>query len=160
MTGTLSNRRIIGYAVGAALASLMHVGWLTEFLRSGRDAAQQPGFGFRLLFASFFWLTEGFALTLFLMIAPWSLAVSAYGRFRRFGQFYFPAVGALIVFTLGCATASISWKPLFIEDQTFLQGAVIAAQRQGLGFILAGIAFGASYWLFGERKIPGQEKQD
>jgi hypothetical protein len=130
-----------------------------ESVRSGPDAAQL-GFGFRLSFAAFFWLTEGFALTLFLMIAPWSLAVSAYGKFRRFGRFYFPAVGALIVFTLGCATASISWKPLFVEDQTFLEGAVMAAQRQGLGFILAGIAFGASYWLFGERKIPRQEKQD
>lgn len=136
----------------------MYVGWLVAFLMPDRNAAQ-VGFGFRLLFASFFWLTGGFALTLFLMMAPWSLAVSAYSKFRRFGRFYFPAVGALFVFTFGCATASISWKPLFIEDQTFLEGAVIAAQRQGLGFILAGIAFGASYWLFGERKIPGQEKQ-
>ena len=159
MNSAPGNRRIIGYAAGATLASLMYVGWLMEYMGSDPDTAQL-GFGFRLLFASFFWLTEGFALTLFLMIAPWSLAVSAYGIFRRFGRLYFPAVGALIVFTLGCATASISWKPLFIEDQTFLEGAVVAAQRQGLGFILAGIAFGVSYWLFGERMIPGQEKQD
>src|SRR4029077_20246695 len=102
MTSAPSNRRIIGYAVGATLASLMYVGWFMEFWSSADPDVAQLGFGFRLLFASFFWLTEGFALTLFLMIAPWSLAVSAYGKFRRFGRFYFPAVGALIVFTLGC----------------------------------------------------------
>jgi len=153
-----SNRRIIGYAVGATLASLMYVGWFMEFTRSDPDVGQID-FGFRLAFASFFWLTEGFALTLFLMIAPWSLVVSAYGKFRRFGLFYFPAAGALIIFILGCTTASISWKPLFVEDQTFLEGAAIAAQRQGLGFGLAGIAFGVCYWLFGERTIPSQKKQ-
>jgi len=51
----------------------MYVGWFMESLmRSDPDAARL-GFGFRFLFASFLWLTEGFALTLFLMIAPWSV---------------------------------------------------------------------------------------
>jgi len=106
----------------------------------------------------FFWLTDGFALTLFLMIAPWSLAVSAYRKLRWFGGIYFPVLGAVIIFAFGCVTASISPKPFFVDDQTFLAGAVMAAERQGLCFLLAGIAFGASYWFFGERHIPSREK--
>jgi Catalase len=68
------------------------------------------------------------------------------------GRIYFPAVGGLLVFTLGCAAASISPKPLFIEDQTFLEGAVITAQRQGPCLLISGIAFGACYWWL-ERRI-------
>jgi hypothetical protein len=152
-----NRRQMTGYAAGATLASLIFVGW---FMWSEPSPHGAPlSFGFRIGFAAIWWLTEGFALTLILMIAPWGLAVSAYGKFRRFGAFYFAAVGALLVFTLGCATTVISWKPLFIEEQTFLEGAVMAAQRQGLGFLLAGIAFGVSYWLFGERKILGRAKQ-
>lgn len=150
-----SKRRVIGYAAGAILASLIFVGWLQL---SFVQYATPTSFRFRLSFALFFWLTDGFALTLFLMIAPWSLAVSAYRKLRWFGGIYFPVLGAVIIFTFGCVTASISPKPFFVDDQTFLAGAVMAAERQGLCFLLAGIAFGASYWFFGERHIPSREK--
>ena len=143
--------------MGAILASLIYLGWLQLSFVQG---TAPTSFRFRLFFALFFWLTDGFALTLFLMIAPWSLAVSAYRKLRGFGGIYFPVLGAFIVFTFGCVTASISPKPFFVEDQTFLQGALIAATRQGLCFLLAGIAFGASYWFFGERHVPTREKQD
>jgi hypothetical protein len=60
----------------------------------------------------------------------------------------FPGVGALLVFTLGCTAASLSPKPLWIEDQTFREGAVIAAERQGLCLLVCGIVFGGCYtWL-------------
>jgi hypothetical protein len=87
------------------------------------------------------------------MIVPWGLIVWVYRKLRWSGQFYFPAVGAFFLFALGCTTASTSARPFFMEDQTFLEGLVVAAERQGIGFLLAGIAFGASYWFFGERQI-------
>ncbi len=151
------NRRVVGYAVAAILASLIYVAWLQ--LSIVHDATPTT-FRFRLVFALLFWFIDGFALTLLLMIAPWSLAVSAYGKLRWSGGIYFSVLGAFIVFTLGCVTAAISPKPLFVDDQTFLQGAAMAATREGLGFLLAGVAFGASYWFFGERHIPAREKQD
>jgi hypothetical protein len=118
------------------------------------------GLGFSVLLASWLWLTGGFALTLFLMIVPWSLPVSVYGKLRWCGRIYFPAVGAFFLFALGCTTASTAWKPFFIEDQTFLEGVVTAAERKGIVFLLARIAFGASYWFFGERQIPAREKEN
>jgi hypothetical protein len=60
-----------------------------------------------------------------------------------------PVVGAPLLFVIGCAAASISPKPLWIEDQTFLEGALIAVVRQGLSF--SGVVFGASYWFLSER---------
>jgi hypothetical protein len=147
-------RRVIAYAVSAILASLIYVSyvgcWLHIVQRFVPDAAQ-VGLGFRILLASFVWLTGGFALTLLLMIVPWTIAIWGYRKLRWSGQIYFSGVGALIVFTLGCTTASISPKPLWIEDQTFLEGAVVAAERQGIGLLLAGIAFGVSYFWLGER---------
>ena len=91
------------------------------------------------------------------MIVPWTLAVSAYRKLRWPGQLYFPVVGAVMVFVLGCTSASLAPKPLFVEDQTFLQGATIAAEREGIAFLLAGLAFGACYWFFGERRIPARK---
>jgi hypothetical protein len=51
-------------------------------------------------------------------------------------------------------------KPLFIEDQTFFEGVLITAKREGICFALAGSVFGASYWFLSERhvgasKMPG-----
>jgi hypothetical protein len=120
--------------------------------------APQTGLGFRLLLGWFFWVAGGFAPTLLVMIVPWILAVSAYRKLRWFGQLYFPGVGAFVLFVLGCTSASLAPKPLFIEDQTFLEGAAIAAERQGIAFLLAGLAFGVCYWFFGERQIPAREQ--
>ena len=117
------------------------------------------GLGPRLLIAVFFWVAGGFGPTLLVMILPWILAVFAYRKLRWSGQLYFPGVGALLLFVLSCASASLAPKPLFIEDQTFLEGAAIAAERQGIVFLLAGLAFGACYWFLGERQISTQEKR-
>ena len=128
------------------------------FVSPGSDTPEYS-VGLRLGVASFFWLAGGFAPTLLAIIVPWFLAVSVYQKLRWSGRIYFPVVGAFMVFVLGCAIASLMPKPLFIEDQTFLEGAVVVAQREGICLLLAGIAFGASYWFFGERRIPA-EKQD
>ena len=150
---------LVGYAVGVTAASLVYVGWFVFVTDRIEPESPEFGLGFRLLFGLFFWVAGGFGPMLLVLIIPWALAVSAYRKFRRHGQFYFPGVGAFVLFILGCAGASLSPKPLFIEDQTFLQGAAIAAERQGIGFLLAGLAFGVSYWWFGERQISTGPKQ-
>lgn len=52
---------------------------------------------------------------------------------------------------IGCAASSLSPKPLFIEDQTFLEGVLIALERQGFCLALAGTIIGIGYWFFAER---------
>ena len=94
---------------------------------------------------------DGFLQALLLLILPWTAAVWLSRKFRWSAKLYFPAAGALLLFVIGCAAASISPKPLFIEDQTFLEGALIAAQRQGLCFLFSGAVFGAAYWFISER---------
>ena len=140
------------YSVSGMFASLIYVIWLTVSLRfwSGQPHASLI---FALGFSLFFWLAGGFALTLLLMIVPWIIAVWAYRKLRWASPLYFSGIGAVIVFTLGCATASIAPKPLFIEDQTFLEGALIAAERQGVCLLFAGVALGTCYWWFGERQL-------
>jgi len=145
-------RRVTGYAVSAILASLIYFVWLTVSTTFGGVGTTHPGLIFGFGFALFFLFVGGFAPALLLMIVPWAIAVWAHLKTRWDGRIYFPGVGALLVFTLGCTTASISPKPFWIEDQTFLEGAVIAAQRQGVCLLLSGIAFGACYWWI-ERQI-------
>ena len=146
---------VIGYAVGATVASLIYVTWFGFVFMT---KTPQAGLGFRLLLALFFWVAGGFGPALLVMIFPWSLAVWANRKLRWSGQLYFPGVGAFMAFVLGCTSASLSPKPLFIEDQTFLEGALISAEREGIVFLLAGLAFGACYWFFGERQqLPAQE---
>jgi hypothetical protein len=143
--------------MGATVASLIYVLWDALVFMKSEPQTPHVGLGFRLLLALFFWIAMGFAPALLVMIAPWSLAVAACWKLRWSGQLYFPAVGAVMVFVLGCTTASLAPKPLFVEDQTFLQGATIAAERQGITFLLAGLAFGVCYWFFGERQISAHE---
>jgi hypothetical protein len=144
-------QRAVGYIVGGIVASLIYVGWLLV------DTIRQPprgadtGLGFSVAFSVFFWLTGGFAVMLVLLVFPWGLAVWAHRKLRWLGGIYFPVVGALLVFVIGCAMTSISPKPVWMEDQTFLEGALIAAVRQGPSFVISGIAFGASYWFVSER---------
>jgi hypothetical protein len=52
---------------------------------------------------------------------------------------------------VGCAASSVSPKPLFIEDQTFLEGVFIALERQGVCLALAGAIIGAGYWFLAEK---------
>jgi MFS family permease len=139
-------RRLAAYAASAVLASLIYVVWLTVSTAFFGVGTTHHDWIFGFEFAVVFWLTSGFALALLLMIVPWAIVVWGRLEKRWDGRIYFPAVGALLVFTIGCAAASISPKPFFVEDQTFLEGAVITAQRQGLCLLFCGIAFGAGYW--------------
>jgi len=148
----LAARRVAAYAVSAILASLIYVVWLTISIRFGDAGTTHNGLVFGFEFALFFLFAAGFALALLLMTIPWAIAVWVQLKTRWDGRIYFPGVGALLVFTLGCAAASISPKPLWVEDQTFLEGAAITAQRQGLCLLVCGIAFGACYWWL-ERQI-------
>jgi hypothetical protein len=145
-------RRIASYAVSAIVASLVYIVWFVVDIRIDQRGSPDPGFRFDFGFAFIFSLIGGFALALLIMTIPWAIALWAHLKTRWDGRIYFPAVGGLLVFTLGCVAASISPKPLFIEDQTFLEGAVITAQRQGPCLLISGIAFGACYWWL-ERRI-------
>lgn len=95
----------------------------------------------------------GFVFVFLPLILPWAVAVKVFPRDRRSGKVYFPLVGAVLTFLIGCAVASLMPKPFFVEDQTFFQGIVIAAEREGICFALAGLTFGASYWFLCERYI-------
>lgn len=64
---------------------------------------------------------------------------------------YFPLMGAAATFIVECATSSLAPKPLFIEDQTFLEGFMIAVQRQGVCLLLTGLMFGLTFWFVSER---------
>jgi hypothetical protein len=101
---------------------------------------------FSVGFALFFGLTGGFGLALVVMSLLWVAMVSGYARLRSRGPLYFVGIGAFLMFGIGCATSSLSWKPLFIEDQTFFEGVIIAAQRQGIILLLGGATFGFLYW--------------
>jgi len=150
MLSSPGERRLVGYVAGAAFASLVYVAWLAV----ERLPGTKPDVGLSLVIAFFFWLASGFALTLLLMIPPWAVAVWAYRRLQCHGELYFALIAAILTFVLGCTTASLAPKPLFIEDQTFLEGAVLAVERQGICFVIAGLVFGSSYWRLGERHIP------
>ena len=105
---------VVGYAVGATSASLIYVGWFVFVTDRIEPEASQVGLGVRLLIGLFFWVAGGFGPMLLVLIIPWALAVSAYRKFRRAGQFYFPGVGAFVLLILGCASASLAPKPLFM----------------------------------------------
>jgi hypothetical protein len=136
------------YAISAMFASAIYIVWLTVSITIGGWGTDRPNVLFEIASAAFFWFAGGFALALVLTIVPWSIAVWAHSKTQWNGRIYFPGVGAFLVFTLGCMTSSVSWKPLWIEDQTFLEGVLITAQRQGVCLIFCGITFGACYcWL-------------
>jgi hypothetical protein len=137
--------RMAAYALGAAIASLVYIAWTAV------DFPPPGGLGFRLGLALSFWLVEGFSVTLLLVGTLWILAVRLYRGSWRSGWAYFAMVGAVLTFAIGCAAASLSPKPLFIEDQTFFEGARIAAERQGVCFTVAGILLGLTYWFLAEK---------
>jgi hypothetical protein len=137
--------RMAAYALGAAIASLVYIAWTAV------DIPPPAGLAFRLGFALFFWLVEGFSLTLLLVGIPWILAVRLSQGSWRAGWAYFAVIGAALTFAIGCPAASLSPKPLFIEDQTFFEGARIAAERQGVCITVAGVLHGLTYWLLAEK---------
>jgi hypothetical protein len=140
--------RLIGYLASFISASFFYLVWFiieTGPSRGGVTVLFTIGIGV------FFWLFEGMAPALVLMVVPWYLAVIWHDRLRRFGLMYFSVVGAALTLALGCAASSLAPKPLFIEDQTFFEGFVIAAQRQGLCMLFTGLVFGFTFWLVSER---------
>jgi hypothetical protein len=140
--------RLVGYVAAFVVSSLFYVGWFTV-------ASRVPGSDVTILFqigiAIFFWAFGGVAAALIAMSLPWSLVVIGTSRIRQFGLPSSLALGAALTILFGCASSSLAPKPLFIEDQTFLEGFVIAFQRQGVCFLLAGLLFGATYWYLSER---------
>jgi hypothetical protein len=142
--------RIAAYGLGAVSASVFYVIWFAIFIQMD---SPKVTLGFDIGFALFFWLFEGFCLAVILMSVPWIFAVRLYPRWPWAGWVYFVSIGALLTFAIACATSSLSPKPLFIEDQTFFEGALIAAERQGICFGLAGIIHGFTYWFVGEKKF-------
>jgi hypothetical protein len=103
-------------------------------------------------FAVFLCVFGGFIPAIGLMIAPWLLAVLLYRRVSVPGWIYYSAIGAISTALIGCATSSLAPKPLFIEDQTFVEGVIIAAERQGVCMLLAGLLFGISFWFLSGRR--------
>jgi hypothetical protein len=141
--------RLVGYLASFACASLIYMAW---FVLWNRAAESHVSIRFRIGIAVFFWLFGGMAAALVLIAVPWYLAVIWHDRLQRFGLVYFCLIGAVFTLAIGCATSSLSPKPLFIEDQTFFEGCMIAVQRQGACLLLTGLVFGLTFWLVSERQ--------
>lgn len=140
---------IIGYLSSVALATLFYVVWMLVSFFVGEP---HVSFRFRLGFTLFWWFFEGTAVALVLLFLPWCLAVWGYRRLQYSGLVYFGLTGAAATFIIGCGTASLSPKPLFIEDQTFLEGFMVAVERQGFCLLLTGLVFGITYWFVSESR--------
>jgi hypothetical protein len=141
--------RIAGYALSSAVAWVFYLGWIAAELR-GSGSFQD-----RLVGALFLSIFGGFSAALVMMILPWAFTVWLYRKVQQFGAVYFACAGALLTIPIGCAASSMSPKPLFIEDQTFLEGMKIALERQGLCLALAGMFLGLGYWFIAERNVAG-----
>jgi hypothetical protein len=148
-----SANRLVGYLAGFSGASLFYVVWFSVEIRT---PASNVGILFDVGFAIFFWLFEGMAAALVLMALPWYLALMLHHRIKRSGLIYFSVVAAALTTVLACATSSLAPKPFFVEDQTFLEGFMIAIQRQGICFLLSGLLFGATFWFVSERRRSSQ----
>jgi hypothetical protein len=140
--------RFVGYLASVTSASLFYVVW---FVVQNWSPAGHVTVLFSIGFAFFFWLVGGMGAALVLMALPWYLALVWQKRLQRFDLMYFPLIGAGTTMVLGCCTSSLSPKPLFIEDQTFVEGFTIAFQRQGICLLFTGFVFGLTFWLVSER---------
>ncbi len=138
--------RLVGYLASVASASLFYGVWLVI-----SDWTPDSDVLFNIGVVFFFWLFGGMGAAFVLMAFPWYLAVVWHDRQQRFGLMYFSLVGASTTIVIGCGTSSLSPKPLFIEDQTFLEGFVVAVQQQGICLLLTGFVFGLTFWLVSER---------
>jgi hypothetical protein len=148
--GAMGNaNRLVGYLASVTTASLFYVVWIAVQNRT-------PGVPvlFNIGFAFFFWLVGGMGAAFVLMAFPWYLAVFWHDRLQRFGLMYFSLIGAAITIVIASGSSSLSPKPLFVEDQTFLQGFMVAVQRQGVCLLLTGLVFGLTFWLVSERLRP------
>jgi hypothetical protein len=143
--------RALGYLASVVSASLFYVAWFVIEINRKPVPEGRVGVRFELGFAIFFLIFSGMGAAFVLMVPPWYATVRLYDRLKRFGPTYFSLIGAVATLAIGCATASLSPKPLFIEDQTFLQGFMIAIERQGFCLLLTGAVFGLTFWLISER---------
>jgi hypothetical protein len=157
--------RLVGYLASIAGASLFYVAWFVTWVEINATPGGGTSFKFKIGFAFFFMLfSAGSAFVL--MAFPWYLSVRWYDRLQRsvpinsvrwfdraqhFSLLYFSLLGAATTLVLGCAISSLSPKPLFIEDQTFLEGFMVAIERQGICLLLTGFVFGLIFWLVSER---------
>ena len=86
------------------------------------------------------------------MLPPWAVAIWVARRLHIGGPVYFALIAAVAALILGGATSSLAPKPMFIENQTFVEGFVIAAKRQGINLLFTGFIGGLVYWFVGERR--------
>ncbi|WP_348265117.1 hypothetical protein P8935_11380 [Telmatobacter sp. DSM 110680] len=137
--------RVAGYALSSAVAAAFYIGWIM--------VAGGPGsFETRLIGALILFVFGGFLLALMLMALPWALLVWISSKAQSLTASYFACSGAVSMILLGCAASSASPKPLFVEDQTFWEGFLIALERQGACLALSGMIIGFGYWFLAEKR--------
>jgi len=142
--------RWVGYLSSFASASLFYIVSFT--VRQELDGPRSIHSSLADLgFAVFLWLFDGIAVALVLMALPWYGVVQLAARRHGSNLLYFALCGAAITLVLSCATSSLAPKPIFVEDQSFIEGFVITAQRQGIDLLLTGFVFGITFWLVSER---------
>lgn len=140
---------VTGYALSSAVAWVFYLSWIADAAEVGGPASLQS----RLFAALILCVFGGFSAALVLMILPWALIVWIHRKVQWFGAPYFGCAGALLMVSMGCAASSVSPKPLFIEDQTFIEGVLIAFERQGVCLALAGTIIGLGYWFLAEKNV-------
>jgi membrane-bound ClpP family serine protease len=139
--------RVSGFVISSSIAWVFYLAWIAvEIAAPGRSHD-------RLIAALILCILGGFSAALALLPLPWAGIVWIFSKIRVPGVAYFTIAGTVLMVLIGCATASISPKPLFIEDQTFFEGVLIALQRQGLCLAFAGAICGLGYWLLAERNV-------
>lgn len=139
--------RVAAYALSSLVAFVFYVSWI---------AGEVPGpgsFSNRILAALFLCMFGGFSAAIVSMTLPWIVVVWIYRKLRLSGAVYFALLGGLMMVVAGSVTSSVSPKPLFIEDQTFFGGVLIALQRQGVCLTMAGTIIGLGYWFLGEKRL-------
>ena len=144
--------RIAGYAVMAIAACAFYVCWTTI-----QSSLSSPG-GWRISFVVALVLCLSVAAALIPMTMLWIGVAWMYRKMQISGAVYFTCAGAILMVLLGCTAFSLSPKPLFIEDQTFFEGLLIALERQGVCLTLDGALMGFGYWLIAEKRHSRLEK--
>jgi hypothetical protein len=145
-------RRITGYLLGAALASLFFIVAEYLFMRNFVDDSSTWSL---LGAASSLWLIGGCGRALLLMSGPWVLAVRMHRRLPYPGAFYFAILGAVGLFIIGCIIPSLSLYLSFIENLKVVGN---AGDLQGTIFLVAGCILGLAYWFIGERSTDHSDQ--
>jgi hypothetical protein len=144
--------RVAGYVLSAIVASASYVIWTAAW------PAAPGAFSIRLPVALYLFLSGGFSAATIFMTLPWILIVWIYRKARLPGAVYFTCAGAMLAVVVSSAASSLSPRLFFIEDQTFLQGVLIALERQGVCFALAGSIIGLGYWFCAEKVITRRDR--